>query len=117
MTYTCACGKTRVTRPCTKAETKAFRANLLAPMPIHTLWHLFNRTFRKPQIGGMKLVGKKGKQRFVYSKKIRQRGLGDWRWTGYELMTRVARFAQKHPEIRISSDDGIRNLAAAILLE
>lgn len=107
VTYACRCGKTRVTRPCTKEETKRFRKELLAPSKIHDLHRLFDRTFKKPAMGGYKLVGKKkmAAQKIVFDKKMRIPGIGDWRWTGFDLMTRVARFANKHPEISIARVD------------
>lgn len=99
MCWTC---KVRYRRRVTPAEAKHYAkyhdiSRSFKGPGLHKIWHEFTRKFKLHiKTGETELLGKKVP--IIDSSK--------WRWIGYELMTRVEKWAKRYPEdVRITGID------------
>jgi hypothetical protein len=102
----------REERPSTPAERRWFSADTHSwnrSSGLHAVWHEFARRFKRQVVTG---TGKIGKKTFKYTQEV-------WRWIGYELMQRVAKWAVKYPDdVRITScDDNHFSSSDLVLIE
>ena len=86
----CACGEEN-RRPFTKKEKAEIKQQDKDSNDLHRLSRLFYKTF----IRNVKKEGKKNKSGKV----------SPWRWSGWDLITRIEKFAAKNPEVEIAHCD------------
>lgn len=72
----------------------------------HKPWHDFQKYFFKRERRETEICGKTIKH-WAYT---------DWKWSGYELMQRVRRYASRHPEIVISGCDDEYHMNSDLVL-
>ena len=72
----------------------------------HKPWHDFQKRFFKRERREMEIGGKK-KKFWVYT---------DWKWAGYDLMQRIRRYAERHPEIVITGCDDDYHMNSDLVL-
>jgi hypothetical protein len=105
----CACGATQDRKPNPK-EKKRFLANWKQSQKdskeLHKLYHEFCRKFR--HLGGTKkkktVKARKGtsKKKSSSAKSVQH---SPWKWTAYELMERVEKWAKKNPTVTYARCD------------
>jgi len=110
-TFTFKCGSCEEshTVEMTKEEKKYFKwwfKNEFFNSELHKTWHDFRKYFFKKTKNVVE----------IGDKKITCYDYSDWKWLGYELICKVRKYAERHPEIEIACCDDDYHMGSDLVL-